>query len=232
MSDQVAIITGAGGGIGRAIAVELDQRGYRTVLVGRTEKTLRETGHLVHDALVVQADVTRLQDVDAVVARTLDRFGRIDALVNNAGVAPVLTVEQTTPQIWCQVIETNLSAAFYLCRAVWPTFVRQRSGVIVNISSLASRDPFPGFLAYGAAKAGLNTFGLALAREGAAIGIRVHTIAPGAVETPMFRGILSPQQFPTEKTLQPAEVAQVVAQCVVGDLRYTSGQVIWLSKRP
>ncbi len=233
MTSSVTIITGAGSGIGCATAVELARLGYRTVLVGRTEATLRQTAQLIGDAaLVVPADVTQLADVDAVIARTLSQFGRIDALVNNAGVAPVLSIEQTTPKIWHEVIDTNLSAAFYLCCAVWPTFKRQGSGVIVNISSMAARDPFAGFLAYGAAKAALNNFGLSLAREGAAIGVRVHTIAPGAVETPMFRKLLSPQAFPTENTLSPEEVARVVAQCVAGDLRYTSGEVIWLAKRP
>jgi NAD(P)-dependent dehydrogenase (short-subunit alcohol dehydrogenase family) len=231
---KVVILSGAGGGIGRATAIELAKLDYRVVLVGRTESTLRQTQQsLVAESMIAVADVTQVQQVNALVARTLERFGRIDALVNNAGSAPVLSIEQTTPQIWNDVLATNLSAAFYLSRAVWPTFKRQNAGVIVNISSMAARDPFAGFLAYGAAKAALNNFGLTLAREGAAVGVRVHTIAPGAVETPMFRSILSPQQFPTENTLAPAEVARVVAQCVSGtELRYTSGEVIWMSKKP
>jgi NAD(P)-dependent dehydrogenase (short-subunit alcohol dehydrogenase family) len=231
MNEQTVIITGAGGGIGRATAVELSRLGYRMVLVGRTQNTLEETRQLLKDSIVVPADITKLGDVDAVIERTLSSFGRIDALVNNAGVAPVLSIEQTTPQVWHEVIETNLSAPFYLCRAAWPVFKKQGTGVVVNISSRAARDPFAGFLAYGAAKAGLNTFGLALAREGQKIGVRVHTIALGAVETSMFRKILSPEQFPRHNTLEPDEVAKVVAQCVVGDLRYTSGEMIWLSKR-
>src|SRR5262249_11284927 len=152
MAQQVAILTGAGGGIGRATAVELSQLGYSTVLVGRTEKSLKQTRESVNDALVIIADVTNLADIDSIVKQARAKFGRMAALVNNAGVAPVLDVEQTTPQIWHDVIETNLSSAFYLCRAVWPTFKKQRSGVIVNISSMAARDPFPGFAAYGAAK--------------------------------------------------------------------------------
>jgi NAD(P)-dependent dehydrogenase (short-subunit alcohol dehydrogenase family) len=131
---------------------------------------------------------------------------------------------------WRAVLDTNLSAAFYLARAVWPTFETQKGGVIVNISSMAARDPFPGFAAYGAAKAGLNLFGLALAREGQPINVRVHTVAPGSVETAMFRGIMSAEQWPTDKTLDPAEVARVVAACVHGDLRHTSGEVIYVHK--
>jgi NAD(P)-dependent dehydrogenase (short-subunit alcohol dehydrogenase family) len=102
--------------------------------------------------------------------------------------------------------------------------------VIVNVSSLAARDPFPGFFAYGAAKAGLNLLGLSLARQGASIGVRVCTVAPGAVETPLFRSLMTPEQFPTENTLSPEDVARVIGQCATGDLRFTSGEVIWMHK--
>jgi NAD(P)-dependent dehydrogenase (short-subunit alcohol dehydrogenase family) len=102
--------------------------------------------------------------------------------------------------------------------------------VIVNISSLAARDPFPGFAAYGAAKAGLNLLGLSLAREGDPHNIRVHTIAPAAVETAMFRKLMDEAQYGRDKTLDPADIARVVAQCVAGDLRYTSGEVIYVRK--
>ena len=100
----------------------------------------------------------------------------------------------------------------------------------MNLSSLAARDPFPNFAAYAAAKAGLNLFGLAAAREGQAIGVRVHTLALGAVETGMFRQLVTPQQYPADQTLDPADVARVIAQCVTGDLRYTSGEVVYLHK--
>jgi NAD(P)-dependent dehydrogenase (short-subunit alcohol dehydrogenase family) len=135
-----------------------------------------------------------------------------------------------TPQEWRDVIDTNLSSAFYLTRAAWPTFARQRGGVVVNISSAAARDPFPGFAAYGAAKAGLNLFGLSAAREGEPIGVRVHTIAPSAVETGMFRQLMTPEQYPAEKTLDPADLARMIAMCVTGELRYTSGETIYVHK--
>jgi NAD(P)-dependent dehydrogenase (short-subunit alcohol dehydrogenase family) len=227
---QVAIITGAGGGIGRATAVELSSKGFSNVLVGRSQETLDETAKAARDSLVVVADITRLTDIQRVVDQTVERFGRIDALVNNAGAATVASIEQTTPQIWQEMIETNLSAPFHLCRAVWPTFKRQRSGVIVNVSSVAARDPFEGFAAYGAAKAGLNLLGVSLARQGKSIGLRVHTVAPGAVETSMLRRAFSTDMLPTERALSPQDVARVIAQCVTGDLECTSGEVIWVSK--
>ena len=229
MSQPVAIITGGARGIGKAIAAELKRSGYDVVMTSRTRAELdvaaREVG-----GVAFAADVTEPSEVDALVADTLRRFGRIDAVVNNAGLAPVISVKEMSIDRWHAVIDTNLSAPFYLSRAVWPTFEKQRGGVIVNVSSMAARDPFPGFAAYGAAKAGLNLFGLALAREGQPINVRVHTVAPGSVETAMFRGIMSAEQWPAEKTLDPAEVARVIASCIHGDLRHTSGEVIYVHK--
>jgi 3-oxoacyl-[acyl-carrier protein] reductase len=231
MPTPVAIITGAGRGIGRAIAIELAAKGYRLVLVSRNADQLRETAELSDDkALIVPADVTDPQQVRDVVEQALATFGRIDVLVNNAGNAPAKSVEQTTSDEWRNVIDTNLSSTFYFSQAVWPTFRKQTSGVIVNISSLAARDPFTGFHAYGAAKAGVNLLTLSMAREGAEHGIRVHAVAPGAVETSLFRTLLTSEQFPTERALVPADVARVVAGCISGDLAYTSGEVIWLRK--
>src|SRR4051794_20960259 len=129
MTQPVAIITGAGRGIGRAIAGELARRGYRLTLVARTEKELHETHqHFGGDALISPCDVTDPAVVERVVAQTHEKFGRIDALVNNAGAAPVLPVEQTTPEEWRRVIDTNLSAAFYFVRAVWSIMKRQGGG--------------------------------------------------------------------------------------------------------
>jgi NAD(P)-dependent dehydrogenase (short-subunit alcohol dehydrogenase family) len=132
-------------------------------------------------------------------------------------------------RMWHDVIETNLSAVFYLCRAAWSE-LKKNKGVVVNISSLAARDPFAGFLAYGAAKAAVNTFGLSLAREGEPHGVRVYTVAPGAVETAMLRENFSTSQLPTDKTLSPEEVAGMVGECVDGESGHASGDVIWLSK--
>ena len=230
MSEPVAIITGAGRGIGRAAALELSRRGYRLALVARGPDGLNETARLAGGALCCPADVTSPEQVDRVVQQTLDRHGRIDAVVNNAGLAPVRPIVEMSPQEWRDVIETNLSAAFYLTRAAWPSFEKQRGGVVVNVSSAAARDPFPGFAAYGAAKAGLNLFGLSAAREGHAIGVRVHTIAPSATETAMFRLLMTAEQYPTEKTLDPADVARIIADCVTGELRHTSGEVIYVHK--
>lgn len=230
MQSPVAIITGAGRGIGRATALELASRGYRLTLASRNQKEIQAVAEQAKSAIAVAADVTRLEDVQGLADQTRAAYGRIDAIVNNVGLAPVAKVDELTIEQWHAVIDTNLSSAFYLARAVWSTFKKQRGGCIVNISSMASRDPLPGFLAYGAAKAGLNVLSLMLAREGAEHGIRSYAIAPGAVETGMFRRMVSREKWPAEKTLDPADVARVVAQCIDGDLKYASGEVIFLSR--
>jgi 3-oxoacyl-[acyl-carrier protein] reductase len=230
MSQRAAIITGAGRGIGRATAIELHARGYRLALVARTERDLHQTNELCGGReLVIAADVSDPHSPPRIVSQAADTLGRVEALVNAAGVAPVLDIQQTTPQRWREIIDVNLSSAFYMSRAVW-SLMQSGGGVIVNLSSFAARDPFGGFSAYASAKAGLNLLGLSLAREGAPSGIRVHTIAPAAVETRMFRQILTPEQFPAEKALSPRDVAQVIVQCITGELRHTSGEVIWLQK--
>lgn len=230
LAARSALITGAGRGIGRATAVELAGAGYALALVARNETELSETARLAGGGLVIPGDVTDSGQVELAVRRTVEAYGRLDAVVHCTGLAPVQPLEEMTDAQWHAVIDTNLSAAFYLCRAAWPHFKRQQSGVVVNLSSEASRDPFPGFAAYGAAKAGLNLFGRSAAREGQAIGVRVHTIAPAAVETEMFRRILSREQYPTEKTLAPSDVAKVIVRCVLGDLGYATGEVIYLHK--
>lgn len=230
MNKPAAIITGASRGIGRATALELSRRGYQLALVARSADLLNEIAHQTQ-GLALVADITRPQEVQAIVQKTLDRYGRIDALVNCAGIAPSLMVEQTTIEDWRQIIDTNLSAVFYMCKQVWETFKSRQGGVIVNLSSLAARDPFPGFLAYGSAKAGLHILGLCLARQGEEFGIRVHTLALGSVETEMFRKLLTPEQYPPSQTLTPQEVAATIAACISGELRYTSGEVIYLHKK-
>lgn len=232
MADEpVAIITGAGRGIGRAAALELAAIGYRLTLVSRNEDELNETARLIGGGLVAVADVRRPDEIQQVIDGTLENYGdRLDALVHCAGMAPVRAIAEMSVEEWRDVIETNLSAAFYLCRSAWPVFERTGGGVVVNLSSFAARDPFPGFAAYGAAKAGVNLFGLSAAREGQRIGVRVHTIAPAAVETSMFRGILTEEQYPPEKALAPRDVAKVIADCVSGSLACTSGEVIYLRK--
>jgi NAD(P)-dependent dehydrogenase (short-subunit alcohol dehydrogenase family) len=229
----VAIVTGASRGIGLAVARQLSVKNYRVALVARSAEKLEDAARGLNNVLTIAADVGKGSDVaDDIVAQVRERFGRIDALVNNAGYAPLLALEQTTDEIWREAIDVNLSAAFWLTRSCWPEFKKQGGGVVVNISSAAARDPFPGFIAYGAAKAALVNLTLSLAREGAKDNIRVHCVAPGATETEMFRALPGMSEYPKESTMDPEDVAHTIVACIAGELAHTSGEVIYLHKQP
>ncbi|MGC4034044.1 MAG: SDR family oxidoreductase [Tepidisphaeraceae bacterium] len=227
---KIAIVTGAGRGIGRATAIELSQRGYVVVLVARTESQLDETALLCPgETVVLPTDVRDAAAVASNVSRVIHRFGRVDALVNNAGLAPLGPFLETVDQ-YNDVLATNLGAAVRFTQAVWPTMLRQKAGVVVNLSSYAARDPFPGFSLYAAAKAAVNGFTTALAKEAEPAGIRVHAVAPAGVETEMLRKIAAEDVVPPESTLTPQAVAKVIAGCVTGDLAATSGETVYLHK--
>lgn len=230
MSNPVCIVTGASRGIGRATAIELSARGFDCVLVARTRDQLEAVANELRTRSILCAmDVTSAPDVARAVADALKSFGRIDAVVNNAGLAPVASIEETDDKTWHDVIDTNLSSAFYFAREAWAALKSSR-GAIVNVGSEASRDPFPGFLAYATAKAGLNMLTQMLHREGSPLGIRAYCVAPAAVETAMFRAIVSEVQFGKDKTLAPEDVAKTIASCIMGDLRHASGETIYVPR--
>ena len=223
-----ALVTGAGSGIGRATALRLAGRGYAVALVGRTGSKLGETAAACPggQTLEISADLADPAACISAVKQMVQRFGRIDALCNIAGWAKLASIANTTNEQWRTTLDTNLSAVFYLTRAAWPNFERQRRGVIVNVSSMASIDPFPGFAAYATAKAGLNMLTRISAREGTAIGVTTVCIAPGAVETPMLRSAFDETAIPRHATLDPDTIAELICGCITGERPFTSGEVI------
>lgn len=226
---RVALVTGAGRGIGRATAIELSRRGFTVVAVSRSLAELDETVRLCGGGMALAGDVADAGRVREIAGAVAARFGSLAAVVNNAGFASAQPIERTTDTLWRQTLDVNLSAMFFVCRECWP-LLRASRGAIVNVSSESTRDPFPGFAAYAAAKAGVNGLSLALAREGAAEGIRVHTVSPGASETAMFRSIVSEAQWSKDRTLEPAHVARVIADCIDGPLVHTAGEIIYLRR--
>jgi NAD(P)-dependent dehydrogenase (short-subunit alcohol dehydrogenase family) len=223
----VAIVTGAGSGIGRSVAQLLSAAGWRLVLVGRRTGPLDETGaSLGGPWIAAPADVGDEAQVRRVVNDTLRRLGRIDALVNNAGHAPMLPIEETTPEVIRGVFDVNAIGPAVAIAAVWPVFHRQGGGRIVNVSSYSTVDPFPGLFAYAGAKGALNLLAKAAANEGRSLGIKAFAVAPGAVETDMLRANFSESTLPTCKTLPPASVAQVIVECVTGERDDQNGEVI------
>ena len=228
----VCVVTGGSAGIGLAVAGHFAARGYRVALCGRDPQTLRAAEQQI--ALTAPACVALALDLGqpGAPARLIDeavrRFGRVDVLVNNAGHAPRAPLDQISPADFEQAVAVNVGAVFHATQAVWPVMRRQTSGVIVNISSLASVDPFPGFSVYGACKAWVNLFTKAAADEGRPLRIRVYCVAPGAVETRLLRGLF--KDFPAEQTLAPAEVAALVGSLCEEPMRYVSGQTLFVRR--
>jgi len=226
---RVALITGAGSGIGRATALRLARDGFRLALVGRNHRTLEETGRALPSgshSLTLPADVGIATEVHDAIDDTLDHFGRLDVLVNNAGHAPLLPIEQTTPEVLDECFRVNALGTAYAIAKAWPIFQRQRSGCIVNVSTMGTADPFPGFFAYAAAKASVNLMARSCAKEGAAFNIRAFSIAPGAVETPMLRALFPESAIPREGCLAPEEVANVIAFLASDASSYVTGTCI------
>ena len=232
LKGKTVIVTGAGRGIGRAIAKRLAAAGANLALASRTPEQLDETRRIIEHgggtALARPADVSKAQEVERLIEETRARFERIDILVNNAGTAPLATIDQMEPHVFDRIIATNVRAVYLCSRGVWRIMAEGGGGVIINLSSVAADDPFPGFAAYGAAKAFVNSYTKALAAEGKSCGIRVYGVAPGAVETQMLRGTFP--EFPADQTLEPDDVAALVETLLLPGCRHISGQTITIRK--
>ncbi|MGH7044545.1 MAG: SDR family NAD(P)-dependent oxidoreductase, partial [Acetobacteraceae bacterium] len=188
----VAIVTGAGRGIGRAMATALAGQGARIVLAGRTRETLEDAAHAIGPAALVQtADVAREADVLALRDAALARFGRIDVLVNNAGVNPIWrTIEKTSLDDWQQIIDVNLTGVFLCCKHVGSRMAEAGGGSIVNISSVGGHVGLTRSAPYCASKGGVEMFTRVLAIDWAQRGVRVNCLAPGYVDTDLTAGLL------------------------------------------
>jgi len=215
LAGQVAVITGAGRGIGAAIALELSSLGAIAILCGRTRAALESSAQAMAQAggraEVLPCDVSSLESVEAAARRIEGSFGRLDILVNNAGIGGFGgPLHQLAPDSWEQILNTNLRGVFYTTRAFAPMMIRARSGHIINISSLAGKNALPNGAAYAASKWGLNGLSYSLAEELRSYNIRVAVVCPGSTNTD-----LSPHAGKDHsKMLQPKDVAHAVAMLV------------------
>ena len=198
LRDAVGIVTGGGRGIGRGVALALAREGAHVVIADlpSTQQDMEETRALVEaegaQALLVHCDVTDWAQVSAIAKAALDRFGRIDVLVNNAGVIGVAPVVAMTEEQWDRVIDVNLKGTFLCSKAVAPHMMERRAGRIVNMSSMAGKRGAPAVAHYCASKFGIIGFTQSLAVELGPFNVTVNAVCPGEVDTAMWREHLLP----------------------------------------
>ena len=226
-SGQVAVVTGAGRGIGAAIAERLGALGAHVIVCGRTLEPLQSTASVIQKAggraTAKELDVCRVDSIQSLAAYVDENFQRIDILVNNAGVGGFQKpLYELTPEEWEKILTTNLRGVFYMIRGFAPMMIRAGSGHIVNISSLASKNPLPRGAAYAASKWGLNGLSYSVAEELREHNIRVSLVCPGSVDTDF-----SPHRGKdSKKMLRPEDVAHVVAMLVTQQPQSFASEVL------
>ncbi|MGB8890016.1 MAG: SDR family NAD(P)-dependent oxidoreductase [Candidatus Korobacteraceae bacterium] len=216
LSGMVAVVTGGGRGIGHAITSKLAAMGATVVLTGRDEVRVKQVAADLlargHKAEGLGCDVTDLASVEALGERLRTAYGRVDILVNNAGIGgPSGLLHELAPEDWEAIFNTNLRGVYYMLRAIVPLMIAAGAGHIINISSLAGKNPLARGAAYSASKWGLNGLTYGVAEELRAHNIRVSVICPGSVDTDF-----SPRRGgkDTQKMLKPTDVAHAVAMLV------------------
>lgn len=235
LRDQVAIVTGASRGIGRAIALALASEGAKVVVnyarsSTAAEEIVAEITNAGGEAMALQADVSQADQVENLISETQKKWGRIDVLVNNAGITRDTLLLRMKPEDWQAVIDLNLTGVFLCTRAVSKLMLKQRAGRIINIASVAGQMGNPGQANYSAAKAGVIGFTKTIAKEFASRGITVNAVAPGFITTDMTHDLKSEEILkfiPLGRYGQPEEVAGLV-RFLAADAAaaYITGQVI------
>ena len=239
LAKKVALVTGAGGGMGRRYALALAKEGASIAVNDRRKEGASETAKELEAhggrALVLEGDVSKQEDVERMVNEVRDDLGRVDILINNAGVNPfVLPAEQIEERGWDRVIDVNLKGVFLCCRAVFPAMKDQGGGRIINISSQAGLLGEQGLLPYCVSKAGVLALTRVLAYEWSRYGIYVNAVAPGFIAGGMNEPILGntelvsalAERVPLKRFADPEEVVSVVVFLCCGEASYVNGATI------
>lgn len=235
LKDKVVIITGGTRGIGRAIVLSSIKNGAKVVFTYQksddaANAIVDDVRTMGGDCLAVKADAKSYAEARSVVDAAIEKFGKLDALVNNAGITKDKALMMMDPTEWQEVIDVNLTGYFNMSKACIVTMLKQKSGNIVNISSVAGIVGLPRQVNYSAAKAGIIGLTKSLAKEVAPYGIRVNAIAPGYIDTDMTKNLKQREQFekmvPSGRFGRPEEVAEAVI-FIMSDLsKYITGQVV------
>ena len=240
LEGKVAIVTGASRGIGRAIALAYAEAGAALALAARSKQDLEETAHLAaphgRRALVIPTDVSAVGEVEALVARTRKDLGGLDILVNNAGVAKVAPLAEASVEDWRWMLETNLSAVFYGCRAAAPHLIAQRRGKVINVASVLGAVGLPGYAIYSAAKGGVIALTRTLGVEWARHGIQVNALAPGWVRTDMTHAAFADtriserltRDIPMRRVGRAEEIGPLAVYLASAASDFMTGQTIFL----
>jgi len=235
--NRVVLVTGGGRGIGRAISLAFAEPGTAVVVNYRNdaasaESVLSEIRAMGGEGFSFRADVSDYEAVRSMVAETIDRFGKIDVLVNNAGGNRDGFLAMMSAEDWDAVVDPNLKGVFHCCKAVSRHMMSERRGTIVNVSSLSGITGLPGQTNYSAAKGGVNAFTRALAQELARFGIRVNAVAPGLVESDAASAMPKEHRdrlianIPLRRPGKPEEVASIVRFLASDDASYITGEII------
>jgi 3-oxoacyl-[acyl-carrier protein] reductase len=232
LSNKVAIVTGGTRGIGRATAERLLDAGAKVAICGTSQKTVDAAVSRLQahgEVFGTVADVSRLEDVKRLIAEAQQKFDDVNILINNAAVGIFRAVGDLSPEEWEKTIGLNLSGVYYCCHEILPIFRQRGGGDIVNISSLAGRNPFAGGAAYNASKFGLNGFSEALMLDHRNEGVRVSCIMPGSVATGFGGG---PENGGAEWKIAPEDIAEVVVNLLRMPARTTVSRVEIRPSRP
>jgi len=234
MTEKLALVTGGSRGIGRAIALKLADCGYDIVInYAGNEAAAKETVDSIKakgvEAQAYKFDVSNQKEVEENIAKIIEKYGRIDILVNNAGITRDDLFIRMSEEKWSMVINTNLNSAFYVTKPVSKIMMKQRSGAIINTTSVVGLYGNAGQANYSAAKAGLVGFTKSLAKELGSRGIRVNAVAPGFIATDMTKDLANTDEMlkliPLKRLGTPDDVAAAVKFLAV-DTNYITGQVI------
>lgn len=227
---QTAVVTGGGKGIGRAVCLALAREGADIVIVARTEKDIRETARMVEKegrrALPVSTDIRKEKDVENMISEAVDAFGRIDILVNDAGVAYRKYMVETSKKEYENIMDTNVKGMFFCTKHALPYLLKRGEGRIVNMSSGAGKHGIPKLSIYCASKFAVIGFTESIASEIGG-GVRVYSVCPASVDTDMYRSLYS-----NEPVLKPEDVARRVLELCLPETTLPSGSSVEVYRSP